>query len=137
GAAERGLGRMLVGGGHMGHANALIALNWELTRLIAPPLGGLAMALFGIGSVVAIDSASFLLAAALIALIALPQEPFQQIGERFAPVASAWRAVWRELSDGLRLGQHGGLVRGLFFFTGGGRVAGGRINLMCFPTAWQ
>src|SRR5262249_29780625 len=131
--AESALVPILVGEEHLVHANALIALNWELTRLIAPPLGGLAMALFGIGSVVAIDSASFLLAAALIALIALPQEPFQQIGERFAPVASAWRAVWRELSDGLRLVQHDGLVRALFIITGVAMVAEGIINVLGFP----
>ena len=131
--AESALVPILVGEEHLVHANALIALNWELTRLIAPPLGGLAMALFGIGSVVAIDSASFVLSAALIALIALPQQRSQQIGERSAPAVGAWRAVWHELSDGLRLVQHDGLVRALFIITGVAMVAEGMINVLGFP----
>src|SRR6478609_7375566 len=46
--AESALVPILIGEEHLMHANALTALNWELTRLIAPPLGGLVMALFGL-----------------------------------------------------------------------------------------
>src|SRR5262249_27182117 len=53
--AESALVPHLVGEDQLLPANSLIALNWELTRLIAPPLGGLLMALYGIGSVVALD----------------------------------------------------------------------------------
>ena len=132
--AESALVPALVGEEHLIHANALIALNWELTRLIAPPLGGLVMALFGIGSVVAIDSASFLLSAALIALIALPAaEPVRPSAEPGSRSAGIWRAVWRELIEGLRLVRQDSLVRALFIITGVAMVAEGLINVLGFP----
>ena len=46
--AESALVPTLVGEEQLVYANALTALNWELTRLIAPPLGGLVMALFAL-----------------------------------------------------------------------------------------
>jgi MFS family permease len=45
--AESALVPHLVADDQLLHANALTALNWELTRLIAPPLGGLAMVWLG------------------------------------------------------------------------------------------
>jgi MFS family permease len=132
--AESALVPTLVGEEHLVHANALTALNWELTRLIAPPLGGLVMALFGLGSVIAIDSFSFLFSAVMIALIALPAaERTRPIDKSPAPVAGAWRAVWRELVDGLRLVQHAHVVRALFIITGVAMVAEGIINVLGFP----
>jgi MFS family permease len=132
--AESALVPALVGEEHLVHANALTALNWELTRLIAPPLGGLVMALFGLGSVIAIDSLSFLLSAALIALIALPAaERVRPNVVHHAHVASVWRAVWHELIEGLRLVRRDRLVRALFIITGVAMVAEGIINVLGFP----
>jgi MFS family permease len=132
--AESALVPTLVGEEHLVHANALTALNWELTRLIAPPLGGLVMAVFGLGSVIAIDSISFLLSAALIALIALPAaERVRPNLAHHAHVASAWRAVWHELIEGLRLVRRDRLVRALFIITGVAMVAEGIINVLGFP----
>src|SRR5437867_2593284 len=132
--AESALTPILVGEEHLIHANALTALNWELTRLIAPPLGGLVMALFGLGSVIAIDSASFLFSAAMIALIALPAaERVRPAVEHHTHTAGAWRAVWRELVEGLRLVRHDRLVRALFIITGVAMVAEGIINVLGFP----
>ena len=132
--AESALIPILVGEEHLIHANALTALNWELTRLIAPPLGGLVMALFGLGSVIAIDSASFLLSAALIALITLPAaERMRPTVEHHIHAAGAWRAVWRELAEGLQLVQRDRLVRALFIITGVAMVAEGIINVLGFP----
>jgi MFS family permease len=132
--AESALMPSLAGEQHLVHANALIALNWELTRLIAPPLGGLVMALFGLGSVIALDSASFLLSAALIALIAQPAAArAQPVAGHGVPAAGAWRAVWRELIAGLRLVGRDRLVRALFIITGVAMVAEGLINVLGFP----
>ncbi len=132
--AESALVPTLVGEEHLIHANALTALNWELTRLIAPPLGGLVMALFGLGSVIAIDSASFLFSAAMIALIAQPAaERVWPAVEHHTHAAGAWRAVWRELIEGLRLVRHDRLVRALFIITGVAMVAEGIINVLGFP----
>ncbi len=132
--AESALVPLLVGEEHLIHANALTALNWELTRLIAPPLGGLVMALFGLGSVIAIDSISFLFSAAMIALIALPAaERVRTTVEQHRHAGGAWRAVWRELIEGLRLVRNDRLVRALFIITGVAMVAEGIINVLGFP----
>jgi MFS family permease len=132
--AESALLPSLAGQEHLIHANALIALNWELTRLIAPPLGGLVMALLGIGSVIALDSGSFLLSAVLIALIAQPAGLAQPPAvRRPALFAGAWRAVWRELTEGLHLVWQDHLVRALFIITGVAMVAEGLINVLGFP----
>ena len=132
--AESALVPALVGEEHLVHANALTALNWELTRLIAPPLGGLTMALFGLGSVIAIDSISFLFSAAMIALIVLPAaERVRPAVEQHSYAAGAWRTVWQELVEGLRLVRNDRLVRALFIITGVAMVAEGIINVLGFP----
>ena len=132
--AESALVPALVGEEHLIHANALVALNWELTRLIAPPLGGLVMALFGLGSVIAIDSFSFLFSAAMIALITLPAaERVRPNAEEHSQMLGAWRAVGRELIEGLQLVRRDRLVRALFVITGVAMVAEGIINVLGFP----
>jgi MFS family permease len=132
--AESALVPTLVGEEHLIHANALIALNWELTRLIAPPLGGLVMALLGLHAVIAIDSVSFLLSATLIALIAQPTAArVRPTVEHHTHAAGAWRAVGRELAAGLRLVQRDHLVRALFIIIGVAMVAEGIINVLGFP----
>lgn len=126
--AETALVPQLVGENHLLHANALIALNWELTRLVAPPLGGLIMVVLGIGSAVAVDAASFLLAAALVALVAgAPRAAERQ------PRAGMWRAVWREQAEGLRLVRGDSLVAAVFAITATAMVAEGIINVLGFP----
>src|SRR5215218_6906240 len=110
--AESALVPTLVGEEHLVHANALIALNWELTRLIAPPLGGLVMALLGLNAVIAIDSITFLLSAALVALPAA--ERVRPNLEHHTHVVGVRRAVGRELVEGFRLVQRDRLVRALF-----------------------
>ena len=68
--AENALLPRLVGEEHLVPANALNALNDNLSRLVGPALGGLVAAWFGLGGVVAVDAASFLVAAGMIAAIA-------------------------------------------------------------------
>jgi MFS family permease len=132
--AESALVPAMVGEEHLVHANALIALNWELTRLIAPPLGGLVMALLGLHAVIAIDSASFLLSAMLIALVAVPAaERVRPKLEQDTHAVDAWRAVGRELIEGFRLVQRDHLVRALFIIIGVAMVAEGIINVLGFP----
>jgi MFS family permease len=90
--AESALLPQLVPDDELPAANGLNALNNNLARLIGPVLGGFAATL-GIGAVVGLDVASFLVAAALV-----------------GAVAGAYRAdrqeehhVLRELVDGLRV----------------------------------
>jgi MFS family permease len=131
--AEHALVPRLVGETQLLHANALNALNWELTRLVAPPLGGLIMVAFGMGSAVAVDGASFLVSAALIGLIRAPGRPEPRPARAPANQAGAWRAMWRELADGLRLVRRDGLVAAVFVITATAMVAEGIINVLGFP----
>jgi MFS family permease len=64
--AENALLPELVGEDKLLTANSLNALNNTLARLIGPPIGGALLGLSGLGSVILIDIASYLLAALLI-----------------------------------------------------------------------
>lgn len=128
--AESALVPQIVGEDQLLQANALNALNWELTRLVAPPLGGLAMVWFGFGSVIALDAASFVLSAGLLALIALPHT-----AALAAPSAepSAWLRTWRELADGLGVVWRDRLTRAIFLIAATAMVAEGILNVLSFP----
>lgn len=56
-------------------ANALNTLNNRIARLAGVPLGGALLAYLGLETVVIVDAATFVLAAALIAPIAAPSTP--------------------------------------------------------------
>jgi MFS family permease len=127
--AESALVPALVPEPELLQANALLALNWELMRLIAPPLGGLAMVALGFHSAVVIDAISFLAAAALFALLAP--------GERLIPAAAdgtgALRRVARELGEGAALVRRSGPIRAIFVVVGVAMVAEGVLNVLGFP----
>jgi MFS family permease len=57
-------------------ANALIALNGNLARLVGSPLGGVLVEVAGLPGLVIGDAASFLLGAALLALVRPSPKPF-------------------------------------------------------------
>ena len=102
--AENALLPRLVGEEHLVPANALNALNDNLSRLVGPALGGLVAAWLGLGGVAALDAASFLVAAGMIAVIAASTRP-ERIPRPDAATTAAgtWAAVWREWLAGLRL----------------------------------
>jgi predicted MFS family arabinose efflux permease len=87
------------------------------------------MALLGLNSVVLFDAASYLLAGALIALVAAP-------GTRAASapaqttLGAAWLAVWRELREGLALVRRERQVAGLFLVTGVAVLADGILSAL-------
>jgi MFS family permease len=70
--AEHALLPRLVGEEHLQEANALASLTDNLARIIGPALGGVALGAFGLAAAALLDSASFLLSAALIAAIVAP-----------------------------------------------------------------
>ena len=72
GPAKGALLPRLVDEGRLAEANALNALGDNLPRLAGPALGGLLFGLVGFPAVVLLDSASFLLSAALITGIRVP-----------------------------------------------------------------
>jgi MFS family permease len=84
-------------------ANALIGLNGNLARLVGSPLGGILVEVAGLPGLVVGDAASFLLGAALIALVR------PDVGGSRARQADRAPKVVREWVDGLRvtLGDRG------------------------------
>src|SRR5215213_5284226 len=104
GPAENALLPQLVGDEHLVAANSLNSLNNNLARLIGPALGGLVAGLIGVVGVALVDAATFLLAAALVALISGAYRP-AKVTDADAPatVGQAWAAVPREWLAGLRL----------------------------------
>jgi len=57
---------------HLMPANSLNSTSDAVTRLVGPPLGGALLALFGLSSVVLVDSASYLISGIMILLISMP-----------------------------------------------------------------
>ncbi len=119
--AEGALLPRLVGEEHLVPANALNALNNDLARLAGPPLGALVAGLLGLGGVVLLDAASFLIAALLIALIAIPagsatRPAGSPTGVAPAAVTQAWTGVWRDWLAGLRLVRRERQITVLFLF---------------------
>jgi MFS family permease len=112
--AENALLPRLVGEEHLVPANALNALNDNLSRLVGPALGGLVVAWFGLGGVAAVDAASFLVAAGMIAAIAASTRPERTLPPAAATATGTWAAVWREWLAGLRLIRENRALRVVF-----------------------
>ena len=97
-------------------ANALVNVNGNLARLVGGPLGGILVELAGLPGLVVADAASFLVGAALIALVrsdaggsrAGGADPAPDVGHSPRPVPRR-AGVVREWVDGLRvtLGDRG------------------------------
>jgi MFS family permease len=129
--AESALVPRLVGEERLLSANSLLAFNWELTRLVAPPVGGLLMGLLGLTSIVLFDSISFIIAGSLLALIVVPR-PAQQSArgdERPAGIT----AIWQDLAAGLRFARHDRLISALFIIVGTSMISEGISNVLGFP----
>jgi MFS family permease len=88
-------------------ANALIGLNGNLARLAGSPLGGLLVELAGLPGLVVGDTVSFLVGAALLALVRPPSPA--PVGRDEVSTVPAARGVAGEWVDGLRvaLGDRG------------------------------
>jgi MFS family permease len=97
GPAENALLPQLVSQESLVTANALNALNNNLARLIGPALGGLVAARYGLGGVAIYDSASFFIAAGLIAAIASGSAPQR----RAESATGMWSSLWRDWKSGL------------------------------------
>jgi MFS family permease len=112
--AENALLPRLVGPERLVPANALNALNDNLGRLVGPALGGLVAAWFGLGGVAAVDAASFLVAAGMIAAITASTRPERTPPPDAATVTGTWAAVWHEWLAGLRLIRDNRALRVVF-----------------------
>ncbi len=112
--AENALLPRLVSEAHLVPANALNALNDNLSRLVGPALGGLVAAWFGLGGVVVVDAASYLIAAGMIAAIAAPTAPERTRPPDVIEVTGAWASLWREWLTGLRVIRDNPALRVVF-----------------------
>jgi MFS family permease len=112
--AENALLPRLVGKEHLVPANALNALNDNLGRLIGPALGGLVAAWIGLGGVAAVDAASYLVAAAMIAAIGASTGPERASQPDASAATGTGAAVWREWLDGLRQVRDNPVLRVVF-----------------------
>ncbi|CAA9572285.1 MAG: Uncharacterized MFS-type transporter [uncultured Thermomicrobiales bacterium] len=112
--AENALLPRLVGADLLVPANALNALNDNLSRLVGPAIGGLVAAWFGLGGVAAADAASFLIAAGMIAAISVRTGPERTRPADPTAVAGMWAGVWREWLDGMRLIRSNRALRAIF-----------------------
>ena len=136
GPAESAIVPNLVEEEHLVPANALGNLNNTISRLAGPPIGGILFALCGLGGVVIVDSASFLIAAALIALMSVPSRPAAAQGgeaDVTGEVVSSWVQVWREWREGLRLVRHDRLLVALFVVNGITSFGGSMIDPLYAP----
>jgi MFS family permease len=107
--AENALLPTLVDAAETGRANSLNVLNNSLGRLIGPALGGVLTASAGIAVVAALDAATFLAAAGLVALVRARRP-------RAAVVAGERHRFWTDLRAGLAAVAAHPHLRVLFVF---------------------
>ncbi|GCE28966.1 MFS transporter [Dictyobacter alpinus] len=119
-------------------ANSLDSLSEAITRLIGPTIGGALYAFFGINSIIALDSTSYLLSALLIFLLVMQplvtpatneEEPVEAAVQSTAALA-AWGKIWQELVDGLRIVLHNRLVLTIFIGIGVMMIGEGIIEVL-------
>lgn len=118
----------VVGERDLVRANALSALSDDITRLAAPALGGALYSLFGLPVVVLLDSGSYLVSAACLALMALPA-----LTRAVGGAARAATSVGREWRDGLGVIRRDGVIAAIFLAMGTAMVAEGLVNVLIVP----
>jgi MFS family permease len=115
-------------------ANALTGLGNTIARLIGPAAGGVLLGVFGLSSVVFVDSASFLLAALLVRRIAVPARPAAAPPADVAgTIWTSWRALGREWWEGLQLVRRTRLLAALFIVMNVTSLGGTLIDPLFVP----
>ena len=123
----------LVGEQDLLAANSLNSTSEGLTRLVGPFLGGLLFGLFGLTSVVVIDTISFFFAAVMVALIVLPSRTVsaeQPESSRSAGAGDSLAKIGREWLAGLRLVKQERLVAAIFIVAAVAMVGEGLIEVV-------
>jgi MFS family permease len=111
--AESALLPSLVGADELVAANALNTLNNRVARLAGVPLGGALLSYAGLETVVLVDAATFVGAAALVAPIHAPPAL-----RTVVDASSAWESFWREWLEGLRAVHRDRTIALLFLVLG-------------------
>jgi MFS family permease len=73
----------VVGGGDLTRANALISSTFSVSETAGPALGGLLIATLGVEAAFVVDSATYLVSAALLSLTPLPRPQREEEGTGF------------------------------------------------------
>lgn len=133
--AEHALLPRLVGEEHVQEANALASLTDNLARIVGPAVGGVALGTFGLASAALLDSASFLLSAALIAAIAVPRPPRMLSGPsgHAARAGSFIMVLWRDWVAGLRLVRGSRALTAVFVVAGTALLADSVFTALLVP----
>ena len=96
-------------------ANALASFASNASRLVGPTLGGVIAGIYGLTAVAGFDSATFAIAALLVALVRTSGAPERSETKDASSVAAGrFRAFWREWVDGLSLVARSRTIRVLF-----------------------
>jgi Na+/melibiose symporter-like transporter len=129
--AQQSVFPALVEDEHLVTANALNGQTSDLSRLVGSAVGGVVAALGGITALALTDIASFLLAAALIARIAMPRR------ERTAGQAGSLRTrlttLRAEWTEGLRLSARERVLRVILIFLAVTSVGEGIMGTLFAP----
>jgi Na+/melibiose symporter-like transporter len=113
--AEGAMLPRLVDKGDLVAANALGSFATNTARLVGPTIGGIIAGIYGLTAVAGFDAATFLIAAALVALVRTPGRPERtESGETPVLAVGRLRAFWREWLDGLALVARSRTIRVLF-----------------------
>ncbi len=135
GPAESALLPRLVGEDDLVPANALTGLINNLTRLVGPPLGGLIAAVWGLSGAALLDTASFFLAAGLLALVTVDGRALRVDSPAQHGGVGAWAAVWRDWIAGLALVRHARPLADLVVVAVVGGVGNGIMAALFAPFA--
>ena len=76
-------------------ANALLSASWSVMLALGAAAGGPAVDLFGTDAVFVFDALTYLVSAAFIARMTIPQERAESSG------GGLWREAWRQSAEGL------------------------------------
>lgn len=136
--AEGALLPTLVGEERLVPANSLNTLNDNIARFAGPPLGGVLIGLYGLGSVVLVDALTFLFAAAMVSRVSVPRK---SAGARQGPAGaeltevamSRWASVWTDWLDGLRVIARSRVVAVLFLIMAVGTLGNGILSPLIVP----
>jgi MFS family permease len=112
GPAKNALLPTLVPADELVSANSLVGLNQNLGRLVGGPLGGLLLAVSGLGVIVAVDLATFLISAALIASLRVGERGVNTPTGPLPPAGRAFGGV--PIRAALVIGVLTGAAQGLF-----------------------
>lgn len=107
-------------------ANALNAAGRNIALLAGPPLGGVALISLGLAGVALVDLMTFLVAAALTALVRIPP----RTAATNQPAGGAATTLWREWSEGMRIVWSERWVLALFVVAGTAMIGGGIIAVL-------